>query len=184
MRSASRAIDDVGQEHELLGAVHADEPGQQPRAAEVDDEAPLREDLAESRAVGRNDQIASEREIAAGAGCDTVDRRDRRLRQLVQPQRGATHYSHPGQRRGRTATRVARAITEIGSRAETVAGARDHEHPIVGILGNLVEERGEPEPHLTGDRVLLGGSVQCARHDTVGTLDEQRIHETPFLHGP
>ena len=34
-----------------------------------------------------------------------------------------------------------RAVAEIGARAETVARARDHEHPVVGVLGDLVEER-------------------------------------------
>ena len=38
-------VDDVGEEHELLRLVEADEARQQPRAAEVDVEAPLGEDL-------------------------------------------------------------------------------------------------------------------------------------------
>ena len=169
-------VDDVGQEHELLGAVHADEPRQQPRAAEIDDEATLREDLAEARSVGRDDQVAAERKVATGAGRDAVHRRDRRLGQLVQPQRGPTHDSHPGQRRGGTATRVVRTVAEVRARAESVARAGDHEHAVFAILGHFVEERGEPEPHLARHRVLLGRPVQRARHDTVGALDEQGVH--------
>jgi hypothetical protein len=69
-----------------------------------------------------------------------------------------------------------RAVAEIGTRAEAVAGTGDHEHPIGAVLGHLVEQLGEADPHLVGQRVLLGRPVEGARHHTVGALDEQRFH--------
>ena len=52
--------------------------------------SPRFEKISMKRAALRRDHdVAPEREVAAGAGRDAVDRRDRRLRQLVQPQRAA-----------------------------------------------------------------------------------------------
>ena len=60
-------VDDVGREDQLLRARQADQPRQEPRASPVRNEPDLREDLAESGAVRGDDEIAAQREVAAGA---------------------------------------------------------------------------------------------------------------------
>ena len=72
---------------ELLGPLQPDDPGQKPRATEVDGEAPLHEDLGESRPVGGNHEIAAECQVEAGAHCHPVDGGDRRLGQSMQCER-------------------------------------------------------------------------------------------------
>jgi DNA protecting protein DprA len=86
-------VDDLGEERQLLGAMHPDEPWQEPRSTEVQHEVALREDLGEAGAVGRDDQVAAEREVATCAGSNAVHGGDRRDRQVVQSQCGATEQN-------------------------------------------------------------------------------------------
>ena len=72
-------VDHLGEERQLLGLVHADEARQEPRAAVVDAQAPLHEDGAEAGGVGRDHEVAPEREVEPGAGGDAVDLGDGRL---------------------------------------------------------------------------------------------------------
>ena len=128
-------VDDLGEERELLGAVQADQPRQQPRAAEVERESALGEDLGEPGPLGRDDQIAAEREVAARAGRDAVDRRDVGCgsscsRSAARPTKRIDASDAP-----RTAgPAVAPAADEIGARTERVARAGDHEHPVVAAF--------------------------------------------------
>ncbi len=96
----------------------------------------------------------------------------------MQSQRGADPpvASPPAPRPGRRRAAAVGAVPEIRARAESVARAGDHEHPIVSVLGDFVEEVGEPVPHLAGDGVLLGRPVQRARDHAVGALDEEGVH--------
>ena len=114
-------VDDLAEQRELLRLVQADQPGQQPRAAEVDRDAALHEDLAEARSFRREHDVARQREVAPGAHRDAVHRRERRLRELVQAERAAADAA---QRRERHAGDLAAAgigLGEVGAGAEAVA---------------------------------------------------------------
>ena len=59
----------------------ADEPGQMPATARIGDQAERRKALDELGRFGRDDEIAGQRDIGAGAGSDSVDSGDHWLRQ-------------------------------------------------------------------------------------------------------
>ena len=127
-------VDDLGEERELLGPMQPDEPGQEPRSAEVEREAALGEDLGEARPVGGDDEIAAEREIAARH----PPRRRSPLRSWATAARGAaarrarpSASTRPRPRRRSVHPRSA-AAGQIGAGTERVARAGDHEHTIVG----------------------------------------------------
>ena len=134
-------------------------------------------------------EVAAEREVAPGAGGHAVDRRDRRLRELVQPQRGPPDHAHRRHRRARRRSERRRRPPSVRSAPEQkrVAGAGDHEHPVVATRRDLVEDLDEAPPHLAGDRVLRSGrssvsvttpsarvdeqAVQCSYHLALGRVD-------------
>ena len=79
--SASRRIDHAAGHQQLERAAAADEPRQQPRAAPVGMQSDAARSVSlELRRVGGDAVVARQREIAAGAGGDAVDRGDHRLR--------------------------------------------------------------------------------------------------------
>ena len=94
-------------------------------------------------------EVAAEREVAARARGHAVDRGDRRLREIVQTERGLPDRPHAGQRAADAPRRLrGAAVAEIGARAEAVARAGDHEHAVVGIRRDRFEEVDQPAPHL------------------------------------
>ncbi len=124
-------VDDLGEEHQLLRPVQPDQPGQDPRAAEVHAEPALREDLGEPRPVRRDHQVAAEREVAPRAGRHPVDRGDRRDVELVQPQRAPAddpHRSAASHPVPSDSGPGVPGVGEVGPGAEPVAGAGEHEH--------------------------------------------------------
>src|SRR5919109_563566 len=48
-------------------------------AAAIWDQSDARENVAETRLIGRHDEVAGERQVAPRSGGDAVDRRDERL---------------------------------------------------------------------------------------------------------
>ena len=94
MRSASLRVEHVAEQRELLRLVEPDEPRQQPRAAEVDREPALHEDLREARALAGHDQVAAEREVEPRAHRHAVHLRDGGLRDLVQREPDPAEVMH------------------------------------------------------------------------------------------
>ena len=166
-------VDHLGEERQLLGLVHADEARQQPRAAVVDAQAALHEDRAEAGDVGRDHEVAAEREVAAprrrprrSPWRSSACAMSRSAAALRPTPRMWLEPSHPVPRGMPASTRSAPA-------QKPVAGTGDHEHAVVAVGRDLVEHVARLAPHRAGDRVLLLGPVERERHDAVASLDEQ-----------
>ena len=90
--------DGVAEEHDLLGALGADDPRQQVAAAGVGDDPAGHEHLDEPGGVGHHHQVAGQHEVGAAARGGAVDRRDDRLLAVEdrgdEPLPAAAH--HPG----------------------------------------------------------------------------------------
>ena len=69
----------VAEEHELLGDLRADEPGEQVGAAPVGDDAAPDEHLDEPGVLGGQDEVGREREVRPEARRGAVHRADDRL---------------------------------------------------------------------------------------------------------
>src|SRR5579859_4571269 len=92
-------------------------------AAGIGDEANFAERLNEAGRPGSKDDVAGERDIGAGAGCDAVDRADDRLLKAAQ---AADQRIVPGVERlggGAAAARAAAPEREVLPSAEAAPGA-------------------------------------------------------------
>ncbi len=167
-------VDHLGEERQLLGLVHADEAREQPRAAVVDAEPTLHEDGAEASGVGRDDEIAAEREVESRAGGHAVHLGDGGLADVAQGGRAPPDTAHVLESSARAAWHLLR--DQVGTRTEALAGAGDHEHAVVTVCRDLVEDVAQVAPHRAGDRVELGGTVQRQRHHTVASFHEEVGH--------
>ena len=121
------------QQGEPARARVANQPRQEPRAAGIRDEPNARKRLDESCFETGDHDVAGERDVAAGAGGNAVDRRDHREGQVrrlanerivIRLQRAAEH--------GRF-TRLGKPIAQILAVAEAAAGAGDHQRTAIFI---------------------------------------------------
>jgi hypothetical protein len=149
-------LDDAPGEDEVQAATQADDAGQALRSAidERDPPAPLGE--AELRPLGRDAQVAPQRQLQAAGQAPAGDRGDRGLgrRQTGEAQRAA----RVGEARGEGLDRL-----EVGPGAERdVAGAREHEH--AGLVVGLEAEVAVAQ--------RLGG-LPVDRIAALGTVDGQ-----------
>ena len=156
-------INHVREQRELLRLVDAHEARQQPRAAEVDRQPALGEDLGEPSAVAGIDQVASERQVHPRTDRVTVDLGDHRLLQLCERQHRLADVAHVVQH-VETLDAVGRA-REVGSGAERVARARDDDHPILRALGDRSENFAKFAEHHRVDRILAPRVVEGDRDD-------------------
>ena len=65
------------------------------------------------------------------------------------------------------------ASTRSAPAQNPLPGAGDHQHPVVGALGHLGEDRVELAPHVARHRVHLVGAVEREAHHAVAAVDEQ-----------
>ena len=117
------------------------------------------EHLDELGRVGHHDEVAGQGELGAAAGRGAVHRGDHRL--LAVEHRADEPLPAGADEPGRVARRPGRArprasgrrgslgAAERGAGAEVaVAGAAQHDHPHVQVLGGLGEAIGQPVAHV------------------------------------
>ena len=148
----------LAEHHHRLGPRHADEAGEQVRAARVDDEPPLGERPHEARLRVHQHEVAHEREVRAGPDRGAVDRGDGRLVELPQLADERLHARpqrlgrRPGREAGLPRLRDGRRA-EVHARAERVAGTGD-EHRADGGVGTKRAHRvDDAVAHLDRERV-------------------------------
>ena len=84
--------------------------------------------------------------------------------------------AHPRQTRPRGVVRRTLRITQVRSRAEGTAGARQNHHPVVRAVLDLLEDLPQLHQHPAVGRVLVFGAVHRDGDDTVFALDEKGLH--------
>jgi hypothetical protein len=152
------SVDRVAGHAQLLGLRHADPAGQALRAAEPGDDAELDLGLTELGAVRRMDEVTGQRELAAAAEGEAVDRGDPRLLRALDRLR--ERAAHLGERLA-LARRELAHLGDIGAGDERLVAraGQDHRADLARDL-ELAARGGELADHLRRQRVERG----LARH--------------------
>src|SRR4051812_44251105 len=134
-----------------------DRPNEPLRAARAGDDAEARLGQAEARIVGRDDDVARERELAAAAEHPALAGCHGRRRALLQrlPQRGATT-------RQELDARHARELVDVGAGREGRALAADHDRADRRVCVEAVERRDELLEERRRQRIAPVGPVERA----------------------
>ena len=137
IRSASSASHGPAGEGQLQRAAHPDDPRQALRAAVDQRHSPAPLEQAERRVLGRDPQVAPQRDLEPAGQAPAADRGDRGL--------GRRHAREPHRPLWVLDLEVHRL--QVGARAERdAAGARQHHHPraVVGLeaLQGLAQQLG------------------------------------------
>ena len=123
-------FDDPTGQRKVACTGEADKPRQEPRAAEVECQSSLDEDLGEPCSAAGDHDVTTEGEVHAGTDGNSIDGSDRRLRYPVERERGPVRETHVlGVCRRRPESREVGA--EIGTGTEFTAGPGDHQRPLV-----------------------------------------------------
>ena len=142
--------------------------GKHPRAAAVRDQADRREALDELGRLRRDDDVAGERDVGAGARGDAVHPGDDRLRQARQraDQRVPALLDRLAEI-DRLARRD-RAVVEVLPGAEAAAGAGQHDHARIAEAGERVAQF---LVHLRGEAVEPVRAVERDTGDRASALN-------------
>ena len=182
----------VAEQQDLLHLLHADEPGEEIRAAGIGHQAPGHEHLQEAGAAGGDDEVAGERHVDSHAGGHPIESRNDRFLTIEyagdEALGGAllTPDQIPSDALGGAVGTLGRALVgaEVGAGAEAAPGAGDHHGPHGRIGGPadrvatsssaLVVTDGVPHigsiesdpPHRPAlfDHESVGGSGRCVDH--------------------
>jgi hypothetical protein len=175
MRTASAASIIVPAHAQLERVGQADPPQQPLRPAEPGDDPELDLGLAELRRLRRIDEVAGQRQLAAAAEREPVDRRDHRDRQRRQrlAHRVALARELPRLRLGHRRHR-----RDVGPGDERLARAGQHEpadRPVRGGRPGRAHRLRQISDDRDAQRVEHRRSVHRDHADRAAILDEQRL---------
>ena len=135
-------------------------------------DSPRGEDLGEAGHAARDDQIAPEGKVAAGADGDALDLGDGRLREAMESQRRVADDSHVAH----LVHVVHLRVRQIGAGAERASGTGDDHDPVLRPPAGLGEHLGQLAPHRDRRRVAPFGAVQGDGEHSGRALDDQSVH--------
>ena len=183
-RNSSSAASFAPVEHELERLRRTDEPRQPHRAAEVGHEAPVHLEQTHTRVVGRDAEIARERELHARSVRVALHLRDRGVGRGLEPAERLLDREDPvdvgahGRFRGTAVggRRRGREGRDVDARRERTALAGDDERADRVVGRELGADLREVVPHRDRLRVQLVGAVQRQPDDTAVPLDPDLVH--------
>ena len=172
----------LGGEGKRACAGGTNESRQQPRAAAIGNEPDLGEGLDEARRARRQNDVAGERDVGAGAGGDAVDRGNDRKRQGAQlaHERIVIAVERTSEDDGFAV--LVQPLVQILPGAERAAGAGEQERAAVAVVLRLGERALEVRMHGLGECVELPRAVE--RDDAIAfvPLDQNRCFFHARLH--
>ena len=155
--------EDIREQRQFLGLVHAHEARKQPGAAEINRESPAREDLGKACALSGHYQVAPQGEVHSGAHRVSGHLGEGGLWEGVQSQGRCVHFVHGIQRM----PAVLHAAPQLGACAESASGAGNHQDTIALGLADLSKDLFQGFPHGPGNRVLHVGAVERERDNSI-----------------
>src|SRR5262249_23607327 len=161
-------IDHTASEDQLLGVAEGCRPGHPLGTAPARDDPEIDLRLADLRRAGCVAQVAGDRELAAPAEREAVDRGDRRLRHRLEQPRRLVPERAPRLRFVDTELAHVPDVRTSGERL--LAGARQDDDPRIGIVGELVESVPQLSQRRKIERVERILSVDGDEDDAEGRL--------------
>ena len=177
-------MDPAAREVDLLGPPRADQPGQEPASAVIARQADIDEARREEGALGRQPDIAGQRDRHARAGRRAGQRRDRRLGEVVEPQGQRVLLVLEAADRvvGAAARRLCRSLVEgpaqaghVAAGAEGGSRTRDDHGPHVGIGLHPEQRFAQRRSQRIAQRVALLRPVQRDRRNPVVDRAQQFV---------